>query len=293
MKNWDTLEADRVKLLTKHFTPGRKGENIKFIVVHHNAGNLSIDGIWDVWQSRAASAHYQVTDNGQIGQLVWDRDTAWHAADSLANRRSIGIEHANSSSPTSRITSATLENGAHLVGALCRRYNLGRPKWLVNVFPHKNFTSTTCPGHIATDQREEYMSRAGYWYDQMAGKHSNTTARPVPAGLAVDGRLGHATVTALQRDLNARGAGIAVDGRAGHATWRALQADLGTPADGIVSHQSYQAHELGNGITQGWEFTGRGSTGSTMVRALQKRLDIPADGIWFEGTTAALQKHLN
>ena len=23
MKNWDTLEADRVKLLNKHFTPGR------------------------------------------------------------------------------------------------------------------------------------------------------------------------------------------------------------------------------------------------------------------------------
>ena len=25
MKNWDTLEADRVKLLNKHFTPGRAG----------------------------------------------------------------------------------------------------------------------------------------------------------------------------------------------------------------------------------------------------------------------------
>ena len=25
MKNWDTLEPDRVKLLNKHFTPGRGG----------------------------------------------------------------------------------------------------------------------------------------------------------------------------------------------------------------------------------------------------------------------------
>lgn len=26
MKNWETLEPDRVKLLNKHFTPGRGGD---------------------------------------------------------------------------------------------------------------------------------------------------------------------------------------------------------------------------------------------------------------------------
>ena len=59
MKNWDTLEADRVKLLNKHFTPGRGGKKIDKVVIHHNAGVLSIDQIWQVWQDRAASAHYQ------------------------------------------------------------------------------------------------------------------------------------------------------------------------------------------------------------------------------------------
>ena len=29
MKNWDTLEPDRVKLLNKHFTPGRGGKKIE------------------------------------------------------------------------------------------------------------------------------------------------------------------------------------------------------------------------------------------------------------------------
>ena len=38
MKNWDTLEADRVKLLNKHFTPGRGGKKIDKVVIHHNAG---------------------------------------------------------------------------------------------------------------------------------------------------------------------------------------------------------------------------------------------------------------
>src|SRR5699024_5990106 len=55
MKNWDTLEPDRVKLLNKHFTPGRGGKKIDKVVIHHNAGVLSIDQIWQVWQDRQAS----------------------------------------------------------------------------------------------------------------------------------------------------------------------------------------------------------------------------------------------
>ena len=74
MKNWDTLEPDRVKLLNKHFTPGRGGKKIDKVVIHHNAGVLSIDQIWQVWQDRQASAHYQITTTGEIGQGKDDMD---------------------------------------------------------------------------------------------------------------------------------------------------------------------------------------------------------------------------
>ena len=107
--------------------------------------------------------------------------------------------------------------------------------------------------------------------------------------LTVDGRLGTATVKALQKRL-----GVAQDGRAGEDTWKALQRLLGTPADGAVSHQSYRATELGNGVVpRAWRFTGRGSKGSKMVVALQKKVGVKADGVWFEGTTKALQKAIN
>ena len=91
MKDWKTLQPDVVRLMNKHFTRGRGGQKIQYVVVHHNAGILSIDQIWQVWQTRAASAHYQVESGGRIGQLVWDSDCAWHAANQLANQRSIGI----------------------------------------------------------------------------------------------------------------------------------------------------------------------------------------------------------
>lgn len=119
---------------------------------------------------------------------------------------------------------------------------------------------------------------------------------PAPSGrLTVDGRLGHATVRALQEWLNRKhGAGLTVDGKAGYATWRALQAALGAPyVDGKISRQSHSAKSLGNGITQGWEHTGPRSKGSQAVVLLQRLIGATADGIWGEGTTAALQRYLN
>ena len=39
--DWNNVVADETKLLSVHYTPGRS-QNIRGIVLHHNAGNLSI-----------------------------------------------------------------------------------------------------------------------------------------------------------------------------------------------------------------------------------------------------------
>lgn len=166
MKNWENIEADENLILNKHFTPGRAG-TINKIVLHHNAGNLTIRGCYNVWQDREASAHYQVQSDGRIGQLVWDKDTAWHAGDFNANATSIGIEHADCQTRPWKISDACLENGAHLVAALCKYYKLGRPTWMKNVFPHSHFSATECPASIAGSQNAAYMKRAQEWYDAM------------------------------------------------------------------------------------------------------------------------------
>lgn len=180
MKNWNTLEADLNLLMNKHFTKGRQGRSINKIILHHNDGNLSIQGCWNVWQTRPASAHYQVETSGRIGQLVWDRDTAWHAGNWVANTTSIGIEHADASTHPYRISDACLENGAHLVAALCHYYRLGRPTWGKNVFGHRDFSATECPASIAGSQHAAYMARAGYWYDQMGGNKPQAPSAAKP-----------------------------------------------------------------------------------------------------------------
>lgn len=178
MKNWENIEADENLILTKHFTPGRAGA-INKIVLHHNAGNLTIRGCYNVWQDREASAHYQVQSDGRIGQLVWDKDTAWHAGNFDANSTSIGIEHADCQANPWKISDACLENGAHLVAALCKYYKLGRPTWMKNVFPHNHFSSTECPASIAGSQNAAYMKRAQQWYDaMMKGSSAPAASKP-------------------------------------------------------------------------------------------------------------------
>lgn len=179
--DYENLYADVDCILDKHYSEGRYGSSIEFIVVHYNAANLTTEGCYSVWQTRQASAHYQVEESGRVGQLVWDRNTAWHASNWNANTKSIGIEHANRSDGT--ISDACLDAGAHLVAALCKRYGLGRPEWNVNVFPHNHFAATSCPGEIDGSQNAAYMSAAQHWYDVMTGA---VTPTPSPEATTTD-----------------------------------------------------------------------------------------------------------
>ena len=163
--DWNTLTADVTKIVPVHYTSGRGGNQIRFVGIHYNAGNLTVEQCYNVWLTREASAHYQVESRGRIGQLIWDGDTAWALGNFPANQKSINIEHANN--PDGTINEIVLDKGAHLTAAVCKYYGLGRPEWNVNVFPHKHFSATSCPGQIYGSQKDAYIQRAQYWYDQM------------------------------------------------------------------------------------------------------------------------------
>lgn len=255
MRDWNNVEPDEYNLIPVHFTPNRaaQGGSIRYIILHHNGGNLSIQGCYNTWINREASAQYQVDSNGRIGQLVDDQDVSWNSGSWEGNINSIAIEHADISSSPWRISDATLENGAHLVAALCKAYNLGRPTWMGNVFPHSHFSSTECPASIAGNQRDQYMSRAQAWYDAMKSGKAPAAARPsAPAPAHVStGPIKTATVRYALRNKN--------------GAWNSEVTNFGSGDDGFagtpngqhdllyvkVDHGSlkYRAHILGGG----WE----------------------------------------
>lgn len=211
MRSWERLEADQVLLLTKNFTKGR-GKQIDRVVIHHNAGVNTVESLWRLWEfSRAASAHYQVCSDGWIGQLVWDGDTAHHAANWDINQRSIGIEVSNSAGANQNwpITVKALEETSHLIAAVCVYYKLGRPQWNRNVFGHSTYAATSCPHHMAAGGKYHnvLMSRAVYWYEQMTA--ASTPKNGALTMSEIEGIKRHVDATvareraALYRDLTA------------------------------------------------------------------------------------------
>lgn len=172
--DFKALKADEDHILSRHFSSGRSGRGVSFIGIHYEAGDLSLKTVYDVWQTRQASAHYAIDSQGRCGQYVWERDTAWALGNWDANCRSISIEHANQGDT---ITDACRETGAHLVAALCLAHKLGRPEWGKNVRGHMDFAATSCPGPLYGVYKESYIKRCQEWYDAM----SAGTDAPVPS----------------------------------------------------------------------------------------------------------------
>lgn len=180
MKNWWTVEPDKFALLDRHHTKGRGGAAIQYVTRHHIMGALTTEQTRNVWLTRQASAHYVVENSGQIGQIIYDRDTAWSNGNAASNRVSVSIEHANSGGgPDWPISPTVIREGARLAAALCWFYKLGRPVFGRNIRDHQEFTATACPQHLRNGGRyhSEWMRIAQEHYDYMA---ANPNGAPAP-----------------------------------------------------------------------------------------------------------------
>lgn len=133
-----------------NYSKGRSGSAINKLIVHH-AATTSFDGIARTFETagRMASAHYGVGANKNVDQYVADGDTAWHAGNWPANISSIGIENVNSTgAPDWKIEEQTFETLVELCRDLANKHGLGKLVVGKNLFGHKDFSATACPGQL-------------------------------------------------------------------------------------------------------------------------------------------------
>lgn len=131
-----------------NYTVGRS-RNIDRITVHHMAGVMSSSDCARVFQTpnREASAHYGIGVSGDISCYVDEDNTAWSDANWDSNCRTISIEVSNKSTggdwPVSEASWSAL---VKLVRDIANRNGLLPLSVGNNLFGHRDFAATTCPG---------------------------------------------------------------------------------------------------------------------------------------------------
>jgi len=112
--------------------PGRGGKPINTLVLHATAGPFVPSLHWLVDPNAQVSAHYLISKEGVIFQLVKETDRAWHAGKSFwkgwtdLNHNSVGIELVNQNDGVDPYPEEQVDACRWLSRQIVRRYNIER-----------------------------------------------------------------------------------------------------------------------------------------------------------------------
>lgn len=134
------------------WSPNRNpGGNARAGITVHHAAETSFDGIGRTFQDsgRQTSAHYGVAP-GRVCQYVDEGDIAWHTGNAEGNRTQIGIECVNSTGEAGgwQVSEATVDTLVELVADIARRNGLYPLRAWGNLWGHRDWSSTYCPGAL-------------------------------------------------------------------------------------------------------------------------------------------------
>ena len=108
---------------TVSWRPG--SDYIHYIIVHDMEGSYSSAISWFANPASQVSAHYNIrSSDGQITQMVQEKDIAWHAGCWWMNQHSVGIEHEGYMSQKGWYTDVMYRSSAALARYLVHKYGI-------------------------------------------------------------------------------------------------------------------------------------------------------------------------
>jgi N-acetyl-anhydromuramyl-L-alanine amidase AmpD len=157
---------------------------VDMIVIHDIEG--SYGGAIQWFQNPAAqgSAHYVVSAQGQITQMIREHDIAWHAGNWDYNTRAIGIEHEGFASCSTCYTTAEYQASAQLAASICSRW--GVPMDRSHVIGHYQVPDPNNPGQFGGAGHHTDPGPYWDWATYMSYAQSDTAALPSPPHMALD-----------------------------------------------------------------------------------------------------------
>lgn len=118
---------------------------IDTIVLHHTATTYQTAIDWFGNPKAGTSAHYIVSNKGDLAAMLEEYYTAYHCGQYAVNQKSIGIETEWYEGMGDR-TDALYEKVSALVADICKFYSI--PIDTDHIKPHKAYFNTACPGTL-------------------------------------------------------------------------------------------------------------------------------------------------
>lgn len=132
----------------------------KSVTLHHNGAHLTRRGVLRVWQTRPASAHFDVDMHGRLAQYVKPNEYAWAVGDTQGNIETISIEMCNEVVGHDwKVAEVTWHEAARFAGFLFAHIIDDRPN-RNNLFYHHHWKSTSCAGPYMDKHYEQVLDIA-------------------------------------------------------------------------------------------------------------------------------------
>ena len=128
------------------------GKKNDAIVVHHVAGNCTVETVGEIFApvSRQASSQYSVDSGGRVGQYVHEEDRAWTTSSWRIDSHAITIEVADDQTRPWHTSEKAYKKTVLLCADICQRNGIKKLIYTGdksgNLHMHKWYANTDCPG---------------------------------------------------------------------------------------------------------------------------------------------------
>ena len=177
----DYAPAAWVPASTENYTPANRPHDhpIDMIIIH-DTEDFSYEQTIQEFQdpSFGASAHYVVSNAGQVTQMVAEHDVAWHAGNWDYNTRAIGIEHEGVAWVPGSYTYAEYAASAALAASICSRW--GVPMDRDHVIGHSEVPDPNNPGLYGGEDHHSDPGPYWDWTTYMSLAQQDAAALPSP-----------------------------------------------------------------------------------------------------------------
>lgn len=154
-----------------------RNKKIDAIVVHHMAGNASVEVCGNLFANpaRKASSNYGIGSDGRIALYCDEANRSWCSSSGAIDHRAITIEVANNGgAPDWHVSDKAFEALVALCTDICKRNGIAKLNYTGdkngNLHMHKWYAATGCPGPYLGSKFPELANRV----------NANLGAKPAP-----------------------------------------------------------------------------------------------------------------